>query len=82
MILRVDGDAGSLPMIQLFGNVFGQEASTWNFGTSLAKVGAMDSAQTKSDGTIFMSSCPDAGGSKPALRQCSVFSEPQSRDVR
>src|SRR5262249_4290912 len=42
-------------MIQLFGSVFGQEASTWNFGRSLPKAGAIESAQAKSDGAIFMS---------------------------
>ena len=32
MILRVDGDAGSLSHDPVVGNVFGQKASTWNFG--------------------------------------------------
>src|SRR5262249_12413777 len=42
------------PMIQLLGSGFGQDASTWNLGKSLAKADVIDSAQTKSDGTIFM----------------------------
>jgi hypothetical protein len=45
-------------MIQLFGSGFGQDASTWNFGKSLAKADEIDSAQTKSDGTIFMDVSP------------------------
>ena len=45
-------------MIQLFGSVFGQDASTWNFGESSAKAGAIDSAHTKSDDTNFMSLSP------------------------
>ena len=52
------------PMIQLFGSVFGHDASTWNFGKSSAKAGAIDSAHAKSDGTIFMSCLPDAGNRK------------------
>src|SRR5262245_63520787 len=50
-------------MIQLFGSVFGHDASTWNFGRSLAKAGATDSAQTNSDETIFISSSRMPAGS-------------------
>lgn len=45
-------------MIQLFGSVFGQDASTWNFGKSSARAGAIDSAHTKSEGTNFMGLSP------------------------
>ena len=59
-------------MIQLLGNVFGHDASTWNFGKSSAKAGAIDSAHTKSDGTNFMSSLPTpviaSTGVEPMLR--------------
>ena len=42
-------------MIQLFGKVFGQDASTWNFGKSSASAGAIDSANTANDEANFMS---------------------------